>query len=138
MNPNDTLQWEMNLLLIDIKLSQVLVGCLLFATITKSNLKYGTRVVSRYSSAPKEIPMTTTKNILQHLKATNDYGIFYPKHYEGNMKSYIDAIYARDLDTRKLTLGISNKWKDAFVNWYSKRQLIVSFSTTKAKYKGMT
>ena len=116
MNPNITLEWDMNSPPTDIKLYQALVGCLLFATITRLDLKYVIGIVSRYGSAPQKTHMTIAENILRYLKGTNDYGFFYSKHEEGNLKSFVDVDYTRDLDTRRSTSHILYKWRDAHVD----------------------
>jgi hypothetical protein len=68
------------------------------------------------------------------VKGTLDYDILYQKYGVCQVTSYYDADYAGDYDTRRSTDYVFSLGIGA-VSWYSKRQSIMSLSTTKAENK---
>lgn len=61
-------------------------------------------------------------------------GIFYKKDSSSRLQVYTDSDYAGDLDDRKSTSGFFFLFGTAAVSWSSKKQPIVSLSTTEAEY----
>ena len=75
------------------------------------------------------------KHILRYLQGTPNLGIFY-KAGRGNEEliSYTDSDYAWDLEDRKSTSGYVFMSGGGVISWASKKQLMVSLSTTEAEF----
>ncbi|KAK0603198.1 hypothetical protein LWI29_002398 [Acer saccharum] len=74
------------------------------------------------------------KRALRYLKGTIDYGIFYKKSGNKELVAFTDSDYAGDLEDRKSTSGYVFILSGGAVSWSSKKQPIVTLSTTEAEF----
>jgi hypothetical protein len=81
-----------------------------------------------------ESHMMAAKRILRYIRATTDLGVFYRKGCEDEMLAYTDSDYAGDLDDRKSTSGYVFMLSGGAVAWSSKKQPVVTLSTTEAEF----
>ena len=119
------------------KFKQV-VGCLMYLTVTRPNLMFGVSLISRFMENPKESHWASAKRLLRYLKGTLEYGLFYQKETKTGLVAYSDRNYAGDLDDRRSTSGAVFLIGSAAVSWMSKKQPVVSLSTTEAEYIAAT
>ena len=68
------------------------------------------------------------------MKGTTDFGIFYKKGRDEELVAYTDSDYAGDLEDRKSTSGYVFLLSSGAVSWTSKKQPMVSLSTTEAEF----
>jgi hypothetical protein len=120
---------------VDATLFKQMVGSLMYLTITRPDLMYGVSLISRYMSRPTMSHWLAAKRILRYLKGTTELGIFYTKN-EGCSKllAFTDSAYAGDLDDRRSTSGYVFMIGSGAVSWSSKKQPVVTLSTTEAEY----
>jgi len=120
---------------IDATLFKQMVGSLMYLTITCPDLMYGVSLISRYMSRPTISHWLEAKRILRYLKGTTELGIFYTKN-EGFSKllAFTDSGYVGDLDDKRSTFGYVFMIGSGAVSWSSKKQPVVTLSTTKAEY----
>ncbi|CAM8981023.1 unnamed protein product [Rhodiola kirilowii] len=83
---------------------------------------------------PAEQHMLAAKKILRYLKGTIDYGIFYKRGKVSKLIGFTDSDYAGDVNDRKSTSGFVFMMGSGAVSWSSKKQQIVSLSTTEAEF----
>ena len=76
--------------------------------------------------------MTTGKIISRYLKGTMDYGLWYPKDENFDLKEFFDADWEVSLDDRKSTSGNAFFLGYRLVAWSSKKQSSISLSPTEA------
>ena len=74
------------------------------------------------------------KRILRYIKGTTSFGIFYKKGGDGELFGYTDSDYAGDQNDRKSTLGYIFMVNSSAISWSSKKQLVVTLSTTEAEF----
>uniref|UniRef100_A0ABD2X129 Reverse transcriptase Ty1/copia-type domain-containing protein n=1 Tax=Trichogramma kaykai TaxID=54128 RepID=A0ABD2X129_9HYME len=112
------------------------VGSLLFlALVSRPDIAYAVGVVSRYLDCYSDMHWTAVKRIFRYLKGTRDYGILISQSAVSSaLVVFSDADYAADIDTRRSTSGYVCMMNDGCVAWSSKRQSIVSLSTTEAEF----
>ncbi|GAA0153908.1 transmembrane signal receptor [Lithospermum erythrorhizon] len=121
--------------LVDETLYKQIVGSLMYLTTTRPDLMFATSLISRYMSMPTEMHMKIAKKILRYLKGSNKFGILYKRSESGGvLVAYTDSDYAGDLNDRKSTSGYVFKFSSGAVAWTSKKQPIVSLSTTEAEF----
>lgn len=111
-----------------------LVGSLRYLTATRPDLIYSVNLVSRYMENPSEQHLSAAKRILRYVQGTREFGIQYKRGGEPSLVGFVDSDYAGDEDDRKSTSGYAFMWCGGAVSWASKKQPIVTLSTTEAEY----
>ena len=82
------------------------------------------------------------KRVFRYLRGTSDYGLC----YQGrpgldrvlDIRGFVDADWAGDLDQRRSTSGYVFNLFGGAVSWMSKKQSVVALSTTEAEYMAAT
>lgn len=111
-----------------------LVGSLRYLTATRPDLMFSVNLVSRYMEEPNEEHLLAAKRILRYVQGTSSFGIRYKRGEEQELVGYVDSDYAGDLDDRKSTSGYVFMLGGGAVSWASKKQPIVTLSTTEAEF----
>lgn len=111
-----------------------LVGSLIYLTATRPDLMFSVSLISRFMSCPTQLHMQAAKRILRYLQGTKNYGIWYRKGGNDELLAYTDSDYAGDFYDRKSTSGYVFLIASGAVAWSSKKQPIVTLSTTEAEY----
>ena len=119
---------------VDESLYKQLVGSLMYLTATRPDVMYAVSLISRYMSKPTELHLTAAKRILRYLQGTTAYGIFYQKKGNSELIGFTDSDYAGCVEDRKSTTGYAFILSDAAVAWSSRKQAIVTLSTTEAEF----
>ncbi|KAL5560316.1 hypothetical protein UlMin_036527 [Ulmus minor] len=91
-------------------------------------------LISRYMENPTEVHLLSAKRIFRYLKGTTDFGIFYRNGGESSLIGFSDSDYAGDIEDRKSTSGFVFMISSGAVSWSSKKQQIVTLSTTEAEF----
>ena len=111
-----------------------MVGSLMYLTVTRPDLMYLVSLIPRFMEAPTVLHQQAVKRVFRYLKGTTELGILYRKGGEESLLAYSDSDYAGDLDSRKSTSGYVFKMSSGAVAWSSKKQPVVSLSTTEAEF----
>ncbi|CAL2265186.1 unnamed protein product [Prunus armeniaca] len=77
--------------------------------------------------------LTATRLDMMFVRS-NCFGVFYKKGGKGELNVYTDSDYAGDQEDRKSTLGYIFLFSSGDVSWSSKKQPIVTLSTTEAEF----
>jgi hypothetical protein len=85
---------------------------------------------------PTEDHFAAVKRIMRYLKGTLSYGVHYKFEADKSviLRGWSDSDYAGDLNDRKSTTGYVFKIGSSAICWSSKKQDIVTLSTTEAEY----
>nr|GFA25349.1 putative RNA-directed DNA polymerase [Tanacetum cinerariifolium] len=83
---------------------------------------------------PRLEHLNAAKRVLKYLKGTSTYGIFYGRKSNEKLKVFTDSNYARDVEDRKCTSGYICLYSRAAISWSSRKQEIVTLSSTEAEY----
>ncbi|CAL5357308.1 unnamed protein product [Camellia sinensis] len=119
---------------VDETLFKQMVGCLMYLTATRLDLMFAVSLISRYMAKPTELHLLAAKRILRYLKGTTGLGVFYKKGWCEDLVGYADSDYAGDLEDRKSTSGYVFMLGSGAVAWSSRKQPIVTLSTTEAEF----
>jgi len=111
-----------------------IVGSLLYMTATRPDIMFSVSLISIYMSKPTEMHLQAAKRILRYLKGTTSYGIFYKKGGEENLLAFTYSDYAGDEDDCKSTFGYVFLLSSEAMSWMSKKQPIVTLSSTEAEF----
>jgi hypothetical protein len=110
----------------------------MYLTATRPDLMYVVCLISRFMANPTEIHLQAAKRVFRYLKGTVNLGIFYQKEGNRELLAYTDSDYAGDVDDRKSTSGYVFLLSEGAVSWSSKKQPVVTLSTTEAEFVAAT
>eukprot|EP00253_Pinus_taeda_P014864 PITA_14864 len=119
------------------------VGSLMYAMVcTRPDIAHAVGVLSKFMSKPGKEHWTVVKWVFRYLCGTSGYGLC----YQGrpgldralDIRGFVDADWAGDLDQRRSTSGYVFNLFGGAVSWMSKKQSVLALSTTEAKYMADT
>ena len=119
---------------VDSILYKQMVGSMMYLTATRPDIMFAVSLISRYMSKPTELHLMAAKRILRYLQGTTDFGIFYSKGGNKELIGFTDSDYAGSLKDRKSTSGYAFILSSGAVAWSSRKQPIVTLSTTEAEF----
>lgn len=111
-----------------------IVGSLMYLTATRPDMMFCISLISMYMAKPTELHLQAAKRILRYWKGTINYGIFYKKRREKELLAFVDSDCAGDVEDRKSKSGYVFLLSSGAVSWSSKKQPIVTLSTTEAEF----
>ncbi|CBI35129.3 unnamed protein product, partial [Vitis vinifera] len=115
-----------------------IVGSLMYLTATRPDIMHSVSLISRYMENPTELHFLAAKKICRYLQGTKDFGLFYKKGKRSDLIGFTDSDYAGDQDNRRSTSGYVFMLGTGAVSWSSKKQPIVTLSTTEAEFVAAT
>ncbi|XP_022984442.1 uncharacterized protein LOC111482742 [Cucurbita maxima] len=119
---------------VDNRYFKQIVGSLMYLTSTRPDIMYAVSMISRYMEHPTEKHLNAARRILRYVRGTSDLGVFYKKGDDPKIVGYTDSDYAGDIDDRKSTSGSIFLMSSGAICWSSKKQPIVTLSTTEAEF----
>jgi hypothetical protein len=119
------------------------VCSLMYAMVcTRPNIAHVVGVLTRYMSKPGKEHWTTMKRVFRYLRGTTSYGLCYQRRLGLDrvlvLHGFADADWAGDLDHRRSTSGYVFNLFGGAISWMSKRQVVVTLSTSKVEYMAAT
>ncbi|XP_019091076.1 PREDICTED: uncharacterized protein LOC109128689 [Camelina sativa] len=120
MDPKIELTKETGVLLSDDRPYRELIGRLLYLCITRPDITFA-----------------AARNILNYLKNNPGQGLFYSASSEICLNGFADADWETCKDTRRSISGMCIFLGTSLISWKSKKQDIVSSSSTEAEYLSM-
>lgn len=118
----------------DSTLYKQMVESLIYLTATRPDMMFVVCLISRFMANPTELHFAAVKRIMRYLKGTMELGIWYERGGDTGLVGYTDSDYAGDLDDSKSTSGYVFLMGGGAVAWSSRKQPIVTLSTTEAEY----
>nr|GEU36319.1 ribonuclease H-like domain-containing protein [Tanacetum cinerariifolium] len=114
-----------------------LAGAFQYLTFTRTNLSYVFQQVCLYMHDPRDPYFTALKRILRYVRGTLDYGLQLHVSSTTQLTAYTDADWAGFHVTHRSTSGYCMFLGDNLLSWLAKRQVTLSHSSAKAKYRGV-
>ena len=123
----------------DTTLYQSIVGELLYAAnITRPDISFITGRLCQYMAKPYEHQLQAAKRVMRYLSQTAHYCIRFgdsaiaPK--DSGLIAFSDSDYGECKETRRSTSGCLVVYNGDIIHWSSRKQKIVTTSTTEAEY----
>lgn len=98
-----------------------LVGALQYLTITRPDLSYVVNLISKFLHAPTDDHFLVVKRILRYVKGTIHFGLKIVPRSDYSVVGYLDADWARCIETRHSTYGYSIFLGGNLVSWSAKK-----------------
>ncbi|KAL8142562.1 hypothetical protein V2J09_015594 [Rumex salicifolius] len=131
------LRLDQGVLLEDGEQYRRLVGRLLYLSLTRPDLSYAVQHLSQFVSQPQLPHFQAAIHVLRYLKVSMHKGLFYPVQRSLKMVGFSDADWGSCLTTRRSLTGYCVFLGQSLVSWKTKKQAIVSRSSTEAEYRSM-
>ena len=123
----------------DPTLYRSVVGALQYATITRPEISFSVNKVCLFMSNPSEQHWQAVKRILRYLNGSITLGLRLQasKSSSFSVQAYCDTDWASDPDDRRSTSGVAVCLGPKLVSWWSKKQKVVTRSSTEAEYRSL-
>jgi len=115
-----------------------IVGSLVYLTITRPDIAYAVHVVSQFVASPTTVHWAAVLCILQYLRGIIFQSLLRSSASSLELCAYSDTDHDSDPTYRKSVTGFCIFLGDSLISWKSKKQSIVSQSSTEAEYCAMT
>ncbi|KAL5752556.1 hypothetical protein ACOSQ2_023063 [Xanthoceras sorbifolium] len=114
-----------------------LVGSLIYLTVTRPDISHAVGMVSKFMDAPRSVHYAAVLRILRYVKGTLYHGLHYSSRSSLELHAYSDADWAGDPTDRCSITGFCFMLGTSLVSWRSKKQDVVSRSSTEAEYRAL-
>ena len=111
-----------------------MIGSLLYLTTSRPDIMFAICLCAHFQFSPRESHLNAIKRICKYLSGSLHLGLWYPRNSSFDLISYSDANFAGSLLDRKSTFRTCQVLGQCLVSWFSKKQVLVSMSTTEAEY----
>ncbi|GJW27504.1 hypothetical protein Tco_0044379 [Tanacetum coccineum] len=111
-----------------------MIGSLLYLTASRPDIMFSVCLCARFQEAPKTSHLKVVKRIFRYIKGTSHLGLWYPKGTGLDTIVYVDSDHVGDYVERKSTSGVCTFMGFCNTSWFSKKQIALAISTTKAEY----
>jgi hypothetical protein len=102
------------------------------AVISRPDVQFAVGVLARFTQNPGEVHWEAIKRVIRYLYTTRDLWLVMGGH-DKTVEGYADADWGSQLDRHSIS-GYVFRYGCGAINWSSKRQPIVTLSSTEAEY----
>ncbi|XP_028196721.1 uncharacterized protein LOC114381688 [Glycine soja] len=114
-----------------------LIGRLIYLANTRAYITYVVQHLSQYVAEPTSAHQQATFRILRYIKGSPSAKIFLSVDSQIHLKGFSDSDWADYIDTRRSITGYAIHLGNSLILWKSKKQDIVSRSSSEAEYKAL-
>jgi hypothetical protein len=122
----------------DVSWYRAMAGALQYLTLMRPDIAYAVQQVCLHMHAPCDMHLVLLKRVLRYLKGTTTHGLQLHRAKTPTITAYSNADWAGCPDTRRSMSDFCMFLGDSLVSWSSKHQTMVSRSSAKAEYRGVT
>ncbi|XP_020272454.1 uncharacterized protein LOC109847633 [Asparagus officinalis] len=138
MNVNESLKANDGTGSASSKYFRSMIGGLNYLSHTRPDIAFSVSVVSRFMHSPSMHHLGAAKTILCYIVGTVDFGIWYSRVSNFKLCGFTDSDWASCLDGGKSTSGHVFSLGSGVISWSSKKQEIVTLSSSEAEYVAAT
>lgn len=114
-----------------------IIGGLQYLTHTRPDLSFAVNKLSQFLQTPTTAHWQAAKRVLRYLKGTVYHGLHIKNSDNLEITGYLDADWACCPDDRRSIAGYCVYLGDTLVSWSSKKQPVVSRSSTESEYRAL-
>jgi len=113
------------------------LSTLIYLMNTRPNIAHAVQQLSQYMANPTTAHSQASFCVLCYLKGTPSFGIFFAAHGTPQLKAFSDLDWAGCRDSRCSIMRFSVYLGTSLISWQSKKQSIVSRSSSEAEYRAL-
>lgn len=114
---------------------RALLGSLMYLMLgSRPDIGFAIGYLSRFQDKATEVHFKYLKRVLRYIKGTADFALVYRRSDSPTLIGYADADYANCKSTRRSTSGFLFKVYGCTVIWSSRRQPLVTLSTSESEF----
>lgn len=111
-----------------------LVGCLVYLTMTWTDIAYAVHILNQFVSASRSTHWAKLLRILHYVCGTLHQCLLISSTSSLTLQAYVDADWEGNISDRKSTYGLFVFLGNSLISWKNKKQYVVACSTTEVKY----
>ena len=132
-----TRSYCLHIVVILTKKNHIVIRRLFYLTNTRPDINHAVHFLSQFMQSPNQNHHRAINRVLRYIKASLARGIFFPYENDIQLKALSDSYWAFCDLTRKSTTGCCIYIGASLVSWKTKKQNIVSHSSSKAEYRAL-
>ncbi|XP_047326371.1 uncharacterized mitochondrial protein AtMg00810-like [Impatiens glandulifera] len=121
----------------DPALYRTIVGSLVYLTITRPDIAHDVHIVCQFVTAPTTVHWSDVLRILRYLRGTQFQSLLLSSSSSLDLRAFSDADWAVDPSDHKSITGFCIFLGDSLISWKSKKQDVISRTSTEAEYHVM-
>jgi hypothetical protein len=111
------------------------IGSLMYASMgTRPDITFAVQHLSQFSLNPSQAHWTAAQHVIRYLNATRELKLVLGGKDEIKLGGRVDSDFASNIDDRRSVLAYAFDLGTGTISWSSKKQAMVSISTTEAEY----
>ncbi|GAU40777.1 hypothetical protein TSUD_26570 [Trifolium subterraneum] len=114
-----------------------LIEKLLYLTHSRPEISYAVSKLSQFLDCPTDAHMLAGLHVLNFLKNNPGQGLFFSSSSPLTLKGFSDSGWGACPHTRRSTTGFCFFLGSSLINWKSKKQTVVSRSSSEAEYRAL-
>jgi hypothetical protein len=114
-----------------------IVGSLVYLTVTRPDIAHAVHILSQFVSAPTSVHFGHLLRVLRYLRGTSSQCLFYACDSLLRFHAYSDSTWASDPTNRRSITGYCILLGSSPLAWKSKKQAVVSRSSTEAELRAL-
>ena len=123
---------------IEISSYKKLIGKLLYLSHIRPDICYTVNILSQFMHPPRNSHFQAANQVLRYLKGTSGLGITYQKSGKLDLILYTNTDFSGSRVDYRSTTGYCTFFGENLVTWRSKKQSVVSKSSTEAEFRAMS
>ncbi|XP_021715984.1 uncharacterized protein LOC110683885 [Chenopodium quinoa] len=114
-----------------------LVGKLNFLSHTRPDISFAVQTLSQFMQCPRLAHVKALQHLLRYVAGTIGQGLFLQAAKQVTLQAYSNSDWGACIDSRRSITGYLMMLGNSLISWKSKKQSIVSKSSTEAEYRAI-